>query len=79
MYLQLFHEEFVLVFLWFWYPLDCHENKVFQALSSWFNVSNIVERGFNWDSLHVRLNIHYEARSYKEKKHKKVKAYRESD
>ena len=26
---------------------------------------------FNWDSLHARLNSHYEAWSYKEKKHKK--------
>ena len=32
----------------------------------------------NWDSLHVRLNSHYEAWSYKKKKHKKVKAYRKS-
>ena len=26
---------------------------------------------FHWDSLHARLNSHYEAWSYKEKKHKK--------
>ena len=26
---------------------------------------------FNWDSLHARLNSHYEAWSYKKKKHKK--------
>ena len=32
----------------------------------------------NWHSLHVRLNTHYEAWSYKKKKHKKVKAYRKS-
>ena len=32
----------------------------------------------NWYSLHVRLNTHYEAWSYKKKKHKKVKAYRKS-
>ena len=31
---------------------------------------------FNWDSLHARLNNHYEACSYKKKKHKKVKAYK---
>ena len=31
---------------------------------------------FNWYSLHARLNSHYEAWSYKKKKHKKVKAYR---
>ena len=34
---------------------------------------------FNWDSLHARLNSHYEAWSYKKKKHKKVKAYRKSN
>ena len=33
---------------------------------------------FNWDSLHARLNSHYEAWSYKEKQHKKIKAYRKS-
>ena len=32
----------------------------------------------NWDSLHPRLNSHYEAWSYKEKKHKKITAYRKS-
>ena len=30
----------------------------------------------NWDSLHARMNSHYEVWSYKEKKHKKIKAYR---
>ena len=34
---------------------------------------------FNWYSLHARLNSHYEAWSYKKKKHKKVKAYRKSN
>ena len=33
---------------------------------------------FNWDSLHARLNSHYDAWSYKKKKQKKVKAYRKS-
>ena len=33
---------------------------------------------FNWYSLHARLNSHYEAWSYKRRKHKKVKAYRKS-
>ena len=33
---------------------------------------------FNWYSLHARLNSHYEAWSYKKRKHKKVKAYRKS-
>ena len=32
----------------------------------------------NWYSLHARLNSHYEAWSYKKRKHKKVKAYRKS-
>ena len=31
---------------------------------------------FNWYSLHARLNSHYEAWSYKKRKHEKVKAYR---
>ena len=31
----------------------------------------------NWDSLHARLNCHYEAQNYK-KKHKKITAYRQS-
>ena len=29
---------------------------------------------FYWDSLHARLNSHYQAWSYKKKKHKKIKA-----
>ena len=29
---------------------------------------------FNWDSLHARLNIHYEAWSYKKKKQKRLEA-----
>ena len=33
---------------------------------------------FNWYSLNARLNSHYEAWSYKKRKHKKVKAYRKS-
>ena len=33
---------------------------------------------FNWGSLHVRLISHYEAWSYKKKKHKKIKAYSKS-
>ena len=33
---------------------------------------------FCWDSLYARLNSHYEAWSYKKKKHKKIKAYRKS-
>ena len=33
---------------------------------------------FNWDSLHARLNSHYEAWSYIKKKHKKIEAYKGS-
>ena len=33
---------------------------------------------FNWDSLHARLDSHYNSRSYKKKKYKKVKAYMKS-
>ena len=32
----------------------------------------------NWDLLHVRLNSHHEAWSYRKKRHKKIKAYRKS-
>ena len=32
----------------------------------------------NCDSLHARLNSHYEAWSYKKKKHNKITAYRKS-
>ena len=33
---------------------------------------------FNWDTLHERLKIHFNAWSYKKKKDKKIKAYRKS-
>ena len=33
---------------------------------------------FDWDSLHARLNSHYKAWNYKEKKHKNIKAYKKS-
>ena len=33
---------------------------------------------FNWDSRYARLNSHYMAWIYKEKKHRKIKAYRKS-
>ena len=32
----------------------------------------------NRDSLHARLNSHYEAWSYKKKKHKNIRAHRKS-
>ena len=31
---------------------------------------------YNWDSLHARLNSHYEAWNYEKKKYKKIKVYR---
>ena len=33
---------------------------------------------FNWDSLHARLNSHYEAWSYKKRSTKKITGYRKS-
>ena len=52
---------------------DIH-NSVKRLLSPF---QNYIERVFfNWDSLHARLNSHYEAWSYKKKKHKKITAYR---
>ena len=30
---------------------------------------------FVWDSLHARMNRHYDAWNYKKKKYKKIKAY----
>ena len=33
---------------------------------------------YYWDSIHARLNNHYEAWSYKKKEHKKIKAYQKS-
>ena len=39
---------------------------------------SVTEVFFNWDSLHAKLDSHYEAWSYKKKKRKKIKAYRKS-
>ena len=47
-----------------------------QCIVYWIHLQNINNFFFNWDLLYARLNSHYEARSYKKKKHKKVKAYR---
>ena len=33
---------------------------------------------FNWDSLHARLNSHYETWSYKKESTKKITRYRKS-
>ena len=38
----------------------------------------IISLFFNWDSLHARLNSHYEVWRYKKKKHKKIRAHRKS-
>ena len=38
----------------------------------------LVQIFFNWDSLHARLNSHYQAWSYKKKNHKKITAYKKS-
>ena len=43
----------------------------------WFNQSPGI-LFFNWNSIHARLNSHYEAWSYKKKKHKKITVYRKS-
>ena len=40
--------------------------------------SNCVCVFFHWDSLHARLNSHYEAWSYKKKNTKKITGYRKS-
>ena len=37
-----------------------------------------VDSFFNWDSLHARLNSHYEEWSYKKKEYKKIRAHRKS-
>ena len=47
-----------------------------QYLFVYFNVFFLFF--FNWYSLHARLSSHYEEWSYKNWKHKKVKAYRKS-
>ena len=47
-----------------------------QCIVYWIHLQNKNNFFFNWDLLYARLNSHYEARSYKKKKHKKVKAYR---
>ena len=44
-------------------------------LSSFFSWQDFF---FNCDSLHARLNSHFEKSSYKKKKHKKIKANKKS-
>ena len=42
-------------------------------------MENVISKHiFNWDSLHARLNSHYEACHYQKKKHRKIKAPRKS-
>ena len=52
---------------------------IFSVRAKFFQVSAkkwIIGPFLNWDSLHARLSSHSEARSYKKKKHKKIKSYR---
>ena len=65
----IFSQRIYSYILWFWHSLDCNEAKVFQALFSWFNVSNIAERGYfviffsycftfpKWIQAHTSKNI----------------------
>ena len=49
------------------------------ALAKSENQGTSCYQGFlslNWDSLHARINSHYEAWGSKKMKHKKIKAYR---
>ena len=48
------------------------------SITSWMWLWPILQCLFNWDSLHARLDSHYEAWSYKKKNHRRVKAYRKS-
>ena len=50
----------------------------FLLLTKIINCRTYWRKFFNWYSLHARLNGHYQAWSYKKKKHKKVKAYKKS-
>ena len=57
------------------------DSKVFDGIYPNPNVpiTNLSNRVFfYWDSLHPRLNSHYETWSYKQKKHNKITAYRKS-
>ena len=60
--------------LWDCYSTNNPSHKDHRKISNtdWFFLN------FNWDSLHARLNSHYEGWSYKKKKHKKIKAFRKS-
>ena len=63
---------------------DSHINYVSVIWAQWFSAVNSVYPSkkvlrtisflFNWNSLHARLSSHYKAWSYKNKKHKKIKA-----
>ena len=69
---------------------DKHVNKICWKANRKHNVlsrmwekriiskSFIESHFFNWDSLHARLNSHYQARSHKKKKRKKMTVYRKS-
>ena len=54
--------------------------KAFNNVDHNILLSKLYHYGFfyYWDSIHARLNNHYEAWSYKKKEHKKIKAYQKS-
>ena len=62
---------------WTWFHID-----LFLLMKYWLLrqqwTGNLKTTFFWLDSLHGRLNSHYEAWSSKKKKHKKIKAYRKS-
>ena len=55
-----------------------YENKL--SFNNFFRlIGDIIQNFFfNWDSLHARLNSHFEAWSYKKKKHKNIKISNET-
>ena len=56
---------------------DMFLNPSFKMTTSFPNVARTTAF-FYWDSLHARLGSHYEAWSYKKKKHKKIRAHKKS-
>ena len=55
--------------------------KQWNKLKIWLKLIFILPKSpffLNWDSLHARLNSHYEAWSYKQRNTKKITGYRKS-
>ena len=52
--------------------------RIFHSISIKFDTFFVLPFFFNWDLLHARLNSNQEAWSYKKKKDRNIKAYRES-